>query len=135
MSSEFAHASAFPIKSSTRSHGSFLEVLMIGQRLAELDTPQLLLDLDEIDRNLQRMFEAGKQRQVAVRTHFKSLKCGGLAKYIAARGGQSFLAAKLNEAEVLAGAGISDILIANQVVGAQKMGRLAALAKKVQLRV
>jgi D-serine deaminase-like pyridoxal phosphate-dependent protein len=108
---------------------------LIGQSLDALDTPQLLLDLDIIDANLARMFGAGKERGVNVRTHFKSLKCGGLAKYIQARGGATFLCAKLNEAEVLADAGINDILIANQVVGPHKMQRLAALAKRVQLRV
>ena len=108
---------------------------LIGQPLDALDTPQLLLDLDIIDANLRRMFDAGKERGVNVRTHFKSLKCGGLARYIQARGGSTFLAAKLNEAEVLADAGITDILIANQIVGVHKMQRLAALAKRVQLRV
>src|ERR1043166_1811854 len=108
---------------------------LIGQPLDALDTPQLLLDLDIIDANLKRMFEAGKQRGVNVRTHFKSLKCGGLAQYIQARGGATFLCAKLNEAEVLAEAGISDILLANQIVNPQKMTRLANLAKRVQVRV
>jgi D-serine deaminase-like pyridoxal phosphate-dependent protein len=108
---------------------------LIGQTLDALDTPQLLLDLDVIDANLRRMFDAGKERGVNVRTHFKSLKCGGLARYIHARGGATFLAAKLNEAEVLADAGITDILIANQIVGPHKMQRLAALAKRVQLRI
>jgi D-serine deaminase-like pyridoxal phosphate-dependent protein len=108
---------------------------LIGQPLDTLDTPQLLLDLDIIDSNLRRMFDAGKQRGVNVRTHFKSLKCGGLARYIAERGGTTFLCAKLNEAEVLADAGIRDILIANQIVGPHKMPRLAALAKRVQLRL
>src|SRR6516164_2657113 len=108
---------------------------LIGQTLDALDTPQLLLDLDIIDANLRRMFDAGKERGVNVRTHFKSLKCGGLARYIKARGGKTFLCAKLNEAEVLADAGIDDILIANQIVGPQKMHRLAGVARRVNLRV
>jgi D-serine deaminase-like pyridoxal phosphate-dependent protein len=94
-----------------------------------------LLDLDIIDANLKRMFEAGKARGVNVRTHFKSLKCGGLAQYIKARGGSTFLCAKLNEAEVLADAGIDDVLIANQIVSPHKMQRLANLAKRVTLRL
>jgi D-serine deaminase-like pyridoxal phosphate-dependent protein len=108
---------------------------MLGQPLDALDTPALLLDLDIIDANLQRLREAGQERGVNVRVHFKSLKCGGLAKYIASKGLPTFLCAKLNEAESLAGAGISDILIANQVVGPHKMRRLADLAKRVALRV
>ncbi len=58
--------------------------LPIGQTLDILDTPQLLIDLDIVDGNLRRMFEAGRQRGVDVRVHFKSLKCAGLARYIAA---------------------------------------------------
>jgi D-serine deaminase-like pyridoxal phosphate-dependent protein len=108
---------------------------LIGQPLESLDTPQLLLDLDIVNANLRRMFSAGKERGVNVRTHFKSLKCGGLARYIHAHGGATFLAAKLNEAEVLADAGITDILLANQIVNPRKMDRLANLAKRVQLRV
>jgi D-serine deaminase-like pyridoxal phosphate-dependent protein len=107
---------------------------LLGQPLESLDTPQLLLDLDIIDGNLKRLFTAAKERGVDVRVHFKSLKCGGLAGYIAERGGPTFLCAKLNEAEVLADAGIPDILIANQVVGPQKMERVAALARRVRLR-
>jgi D-serine deaminase-like pyridoxal phosphate-dependent protein len=108
---------------------------LIGQPLDALDTPTLLLDLDVIDANLKRLFQAAKERGVNVRVHFKSLKCGGLARYIAAKGGPNFLCAKLNEAEVLADAGITDILIANQVVGRHKMPRLADLAQRVTLRV
>lgn len=108
---------------------------MIGLPLTALDSPQLLLDLDVIDANLRRMFGAGKERGVNVRTHFKSLKCGGLARYILERGGSTFLCAKLNEAEVLAGVGIRDILIANQIVSPIKMQRLEELAKRVKLTV
>jgi len=105
-----------------------------GQPLDALDTPQLVIDLDVVDANVRRLFAAAKQRGVAVRTHFKSLKCAGLARHIASLGGENFLCAKLSEAEVLADAGLSDLLIANQVVGPQKMGRLAELARRVRLR-
>lgn len=108
---------------------------LVGQPLDALDTPQLLIDLDVVDGNLKRMFDAGRQRGVDVRTHFKSLKCAGLAKYIQAAGGKTFLCAKLNEAEVLADAGIDDILIANQVIGPHKLKRVAQLARRVKLRV
>lgn len=108
---------------------------MIGQPVSTLDTPQALLDLDVIDANLARMLGAAKERGVNVRVHFKSLKCGGLAKYLVERGAQSFLCAKLNEAETLADAGVWDILIANQVVGPSKMLRIAELAKRANVRV
>ena len=95
----------------------------------------LLIDLDLVDANVDRLFAAGKERGVAVRVHFKSLKCTGLAKYVAARGANGFLCAKLNEAEALADAGLTDLYLANQIVGPIKLARLAVLAKRAQVRV
>jgi diaminopimelate decarboxylase len=103
---------------------------LIGQPLYVLGTPQLLLDLDVVDANLKRMFEACRERGVAVRVHFKSLKCAGLPKYIAARGADGFLCAKLNEAEVLGDAGITDVFVANQIVGPIMVRRLADLGSR-----
>src|SRR5438105_8734916 len=108
---------------------------LIGLPLEALDTPQLLIDLDQVDANLKRMFGAFRDRPVNVRVHFKSLKCSGLARYIAAAGGDGFLCAKLNEAEVLADAGLTDIFVANQIVGPIKLRRLAELARRAQVRV
>ncbi len=108
---------------------------LIGQSIAALDTPQLLIDLDLVDANLERMFAPFRGKRVNVRVHFKSLKCAGLARHIAKTGGNGFLCAKLNEAEVLADAGLTDILIANQIVGPIKVRRLAQLAHRAQVRV
>jgi 3-hydroxy-D-aspartate aldolase len=111
------------------------EATMIGQSLASLDTPQLLIDLDIVDDNLARMQSVCRERGVHLRVHFKSLKCGGLARYLSAKGVDGFLCAKLNEAEVLADAGVTDILVANQVVGPIKVKRAAELARRVKLAV
>jgi D-serine deaminase-like pyridoxal phosphate-dependent protein len=106
-----------------------------GPSLEDLDTPQLLLDLDVLDGNLARMQEACRTHGKDLRVHFKSLKCGGLARYLAGKGVSGFLCAKLNEAEVLADCGIEDIFVANQVVGPRKLARLAALARRARVRV
>jgi len=107
----------------------------VGARLNSLDSPQLVLDLDTLDANLTLMQSACRERGVDLRVHFKSLKCGGLAKYLTEKGVTAFLAAKTNEAEVLADAGIADIMIANQVVGPIKLRRVAELARRVRLAV
>ena len=106
-----------------------------GQTLDGLDTPQLLLDLDVVDANLRRMFTAAHDCHVAVRVHFKSLKCTGLARYIAAAGADGFVCAKLNEAEALADAGLTDLFIANQIVGPLKLRRLVDLARRARVSV
>jgi D-serine deaminase-like pyridoxal phosphate-dependent protein len=108
---------------------------MIGLTLNELDTPQLLLDLDGIDRNVRAMFSAGRRLGVKVRVHFKSLKCTGLARYVNAHGADGFLCAKLNEAEFLVDAGLTDVFIANEIIGPIKLRRLANLAKRASIRV
>jgi D-serine deaminase-like pyridoxal phosphate-dependent protein len=108
---------------------------LLGQPLDALDTPQLLVDLDIVDTNRQRLQAACRERRVALRVHFKSLKCAGLAKYLAAGGAGSFLCAKLCEAEVLANAGLADIFIANQIIGPIKLKRLAELGRRSQLKV
>lgn len=106
-----------------------------GPAIDTLDSPQLLVDLDIVDANLKRMLAACRERGVKLRVHFKSLKCTGLAKHIAGFGVDGFLCAKLNEAEALADAGITDLFVANQVVGPIKLKRLAELARRTDLRV
>lgn len=106
-----------------------------GQRLDTLDTPQLLLDLDVLDRNLRTMRDACERRGVDLRIHFKSLKCGSLARYLAATGANRFLCAKLSEAEVLVDVGITDLFVANEVIGPVKLARLANLARRARVSV
>ena len=104
----------------------------IGQPLDVLDSPQLLIDLDVLDANLERMRSTFAGRNLDIRIHFKSLKCGGLARYLRGKGMTKFLCAKLNEGEVLADSGITDIFVANQVIGPSKLRRLCELARRAQ---
>ena len=101
-----------------------------GRPVSELDTPALLVDLPKLERNIATMrriivTEAG----VNWRPHTKSIKIPELVRKLLDAGARGVTCAKLGEAEVLAAAGIRDILIANQVVGAAKMARLAALRR------
>jgi D-serine deaminase-like pyridoxal phosphate-dependent protein len=102
-----------------------------GRRVADLDTPALLVDLDALERNVATMrrvivSEAG----VGWRPHTKGIKTPALARRLLDAGAFGVTCAKLGEAEVLAAAGIRDILIANEIVGPVKMRRLAALARQ-----
>jgi D-serine deaminase-like pyridoxal phosphate-dependent protein len=109
---------------------------VIGRPVRELDTPALLVDLDALDRNIARMrrvivTEAG----VGWRPHTKGIKVPALAHTLLRAGALGVTCAKLGEAEVMAAAGIRDILIANQVVGASKVARLAGLARHADVIV
>src|SRR5437868_1932722 len=103
--------------------------------LADLDTPQLLIDLDLLDANLARMRQLFAGHPLDLRVHFKSLKCGSLASYLAGKGVTRFICAKLNEGEVLADVGIRDILVANQIIGPKKLARLCELARRAKVKV
>ena len=107
----------------------------INQPLESLDSPQLVLDLDVIDQNVERLLAPLRGRPIDVRVHFKSLKCSGLARYLGRHGLTRFLAAKLNEADILVGAGIIDVFVANQIVGPIKLRRLAELGRRASIRV
>ena len=102
---------------------------------AELDTPALLVDLDVMDANIAHIVGACRAAGVNWRPHVKSHKTIEIARKQIAAGAIGVTCAKLGEAEVLAAAGIGDILIANQIVGDIKVRRLMALAADVIVSV
>jgi D-serine deaminase-like pyridoxal phosphate-dependent protein len=103
--------------------------------LAQVDTPALILDLDIFERNLALMTEAVKGRGVRLRPHAKSHKSADIARLQMAAGAVGVCCQKVTEAEALVDAGVGDILICNEVVGAPKLARLAALAKRARIAV
>jgi D-serine deaminase-like pyridoxal phosphate-dependent protein len=108
----------------------------VGKMIQDLDTPALLLDKAAMERNLWKMAEFFADKPAKLRPHFKNHKCTALAKrQLAAGSAVGMTCAKLGEAEVLVEAGIDNVLIANQVVGAGKLERLAALARRANIWV
>ncbi len=101
---------------------------LIGRTKFALDTPALLVDLDVMEANIARVVAACRENGVAWRPHSKAHKTPEIAKMQIAAGAIGITCAKLGEAEAMAGAGICDILIANQIVGPIKIGRLVQLA-------
>lgn len=93
----------------------------------DVDTPALLLDLDVMEANIAAMATFFRDRPQKLRPHFKTPKTPEIARRQLNAGAIGITAAKLGEAEVLVEAGLGPVLIANQVVGAQKVDRLMAL--------
>jgi 3-hydroxy-D-aspartate aldolase len=106
-----------------------------GQTFAEIDTPALVLDLDAYERNLDRMAAFARKAGVRVRPHAKTHKSPDIGRDQIARGAVGLCCQKVSEAEILAEGGITDILVSNEVAGAAKIARLAALARNVRLSV
>ena len=108
---------------------------MTPSELPPIDTPALLIDLDVVDRNLELMQEKANNYGVALRPHIKTHKIPELAQLQMRLGARGITAAKVSEAEVMAGAGIKNIFIANQIVTREKLDRLAALSKAVSISI
>lgn len=106
----------------------------IGLRKEELDTPALWVDLDRLERNIAAIAGDLAGSGVQWRPHTKGIKVPAIAHKMIAAGAIGVTCAKLGEAEVMAAAGIRDILVANQVVGPQKVTRLAALQRAADVK-
>ena len=107
----------------------------VGRRVAELDTPALLLDLNAFERNVARMASHFRGAGVNWRPHTKGQKVPALVHMELAAGAFGATCAKLGEAEILADCGVDNILIANQIVGRQKLSRLMALRRRASVLV
>ena len=106
----------------------------VGMRLEEVDTPALILELDAFETNVRRLADAVPGR-VRVRAHAKTHKCPEIGKRQVAAGAVGLCCQKVSEAEAMVHGGIPDVLISNEVVGQQKLDRLAALAHQARVMV
>lgn len=100
----------------------------------DLDTPSLLIELDILERNLAEMAEISRAAGVRLRPHTKTHKSPRIARMQLDAGAAGVTVAKLGEAEVMADAGVDDILIAYPIVGEHKLFRLRALLERVRVR-
>ncbi len=106
-----------------------------GMPVDEIDTPALILDLDAFEANLDKMAAALEGTGTRLRGHAKTHKSPVVAHLQMARGAVGQCVQKVGEAEALAWGGVPDILVTNQIVGAPKLARLAALAKITRIGV
>lgn len=105
--------------------------IRIGMPEHELETPVLVIDMDVMERNLSRMMSILEGTGVSLRPHLKTAKSPALAHMMIDAGAVGICCAKLAEAEVMANAGINDILLTSEVAGYGKFERLIALAARL----
>ena len=105
-----------------------------GQGVAAIDTPALVVDLDAMERNLQRMADYARTHGVRLRPHAKMHKSGALSLRQMRAGAVGMCVQKTSEAEALAAAGVHDLYISNEVIAAAKLARVAALARALHAR-
>ena len=94
-------------------------------RVQELPTPSLVVDAAALEHNLSAMAKALPGARL--RPHVKATKCTALARRQAALGHRGFCCATIREIEGMARAGLGeDLLLANEVVDAGRLGRVDA---------
>ena len=101
----------------------------------ELSTPALVIDLDVVERNLDRMATYCRNSNIRLRPHTKTHKMLELARMQMERGAVGLTVAKIGEAEVMATTGVKQILVAHPIIGQEKLHRLAKIARDVDVLI
>ncbi len=107
----------------------------IGDRIEQVDTPALLIDLDAFEANVQAVHKVVAGAGLALRAHGKAHKSIEIARRQVAAGAVGVCCQKVGEAEVFVAGGIQDVLVSNQVIGASKLARLARLSRQATVGV
>ena len=103
-------------------------------KTGDLTTPALVVDRTLLEANLATM--AAVLPGPRLRPHVKAHKCTALARRQAAHGHDGFTCATISEMEGMAGAGLgADLLLANEVADARRLGRLVSSGARVTLAV
>jgi D-threonine aldolase len=116
---------------------------LLGQSVNAIDTPSLVIDLDAMERNLQRMQSFADAHQIKLRPHAKMHKSAALALRQMQAGAVGVCVQKVSEAQALAAQGVTNIYVSNVVRSLQKCEQLAQMvcrpdvqnASKMQLTV
>ncbi len=108
-----------------------------GTPMAELDTPCLIIDMDDLDNNMDVIANTYQGRTAKLRGHSKNHKTPAIAHRQIRRGGTvgGVCAAKVSEAEVMVHGGIASVFITSEIVGPMKIDRLCTLADQAEMLV
>jgi D-serine deaminase-like pyridoxal phosphate-dependent protein len=99
----------------------------VGDRVEDLDTPSMIVDLDLVEANLKKLMDKLLPTGLNIRPHLKTSKSAIVAKKMAQAGAKGGCVAKVSEAEVIAATGFDDLLITCEIVGPAKVRRLVEL--------
>lgn len=114
---------------------SFFAFEPAGRTIEDLETPVPIIDIDVMMANLGRWQTRCDRLGLANRPHIKTHKLVGAAKLQLALGASGICVQKLGEAEVMADAGITDMLLSFNVVGQAKLKRLSQLLERTETAV
>jgi 3-hydroxy-D-aspartate aldolase len=104
---------------------------LVGLSVDEVPTPALLIDLDNFEWNIEKMFNFARKVGVGVRPHSKTFKAAAICNRLIAEGAVGVMTQKLSEAEALLHSGIlygeKNILMSQELTDPGKVERLVGL--------
>jgi D-serine deaminase-like pyridoxal phosphate-dependent protein len=103
--------------------------------LADIATPFLVVDLDAMERNVERMAAFFRGRRANLRPHVKHHKCSEIARLQMNAGAAGLTCATTDEVRAMADAGIGDLLLANVVTDRRRLRSLASDARRATVTV
>src|SRR4051794_321152 len=95
--------------------------------IADLETPCVLIDVARVEANLARVQAHANANGYSLRPHIKTHKLPRFARRQVELGAVGITVQKLGEAEIMADAGLPDIFLPYNIVGAGKLARLTRL--------
>lgn len=101
--------------------------------VSEIETPAAVVDLSRLEFSIKRLQNYLDEHGIANRPHIKTHKIPEIAHMQLAQGAMGITCQKLGEAEVMVQAGIRDILVPYNILGAKKLNRLVLLAKRARI--
>jgi len=101
--------------------------------ITDLETPVAVVDLDRLAANIHRLQVYLDEHGIANRPHIKTHKIPEIAWMQLRAGATGITCQKIGEAEAMAAAGIQDIFLPYNIIGAAKLERLVRLARRVTL--
>lgn len=102
----------------------------------DLDTPAVIVDLDVLEKNISGMQQVCSKADIALQVHIKTHKIPEIAHLQLRAGAVGICCQKLGEAEVMVNGGVrGNILVPYNIVGKQKLIRLARLSKRARMTV
>lgn len=105
---------------------------MFESWMDELETPCIVIDMDQARKNIRQMQKLANECGCALRPHIKTHKMPLFARLQVENGAQGITCAKVSEAEIMADGGLDDIFIAYPMVGAHRIRRAIALNKRIK---
>src|SRR6187549_1839137 len=109
--------------------------MMEPRTISDIPTPALVVDVGVLDRNIGQMARFFSSRVCKLRPHFKAHKTPEIARRQLAAGSCTGLTCATVSEAMVAARFCSDLLIANEVIGADKCAQVAGMAHSLRVTV